>query len=63
MLPPSLLTIPDGETRILRNFEFLGAGIGDPTYLQAHIEGNVVAFAFALSVSGPACCSRNNLIT
>ena len=46
-LPPNLLTTLDGEIRTLRNFEFLGAGIGDPAYLQAHAAAYLQAHAAA----------------
>ena len=51
-LPPSLLTTPDGETRILRNFDFLGAGIGDPAYLQVHVIARVEATRKLLDAIG-----------
>ena len=35
-LPAALLTHPDGSSRVLRNFEFLGAAIGDDAFTEAH---------------------------
>ena len=52
MLPPSLLTASDGETHILRNFDFLGTGIGDPAYLQAHAAARVGATCKLLNTIG-----------
>ena len=40
-LPASLLTAADGSSRVLRNFEFLGAAIGRPAFLEAHAAGCV----------------------
>ena len=51
-LPPNLLTTPDGEIRTLRNFECLGAGIGDPAYLQAHAAARVEATRMLLDAIG-----------
>ena len=48
----TLTTTSDGETRILRNFEFLGAGIGDPAYLQAHATARVEATRKLLDAIG-----------
>ena len=48
----TLTTTSDGETRILRNFEFLGAGIGDPAYLQAHAAARVEATRKLLDAIG-----------
>ena len=35
-LPPALVCRADGQSRILTDFEFLGAAIGGPAHLQAH---------------------------
>jgi len=40
-LPSQLVSTSDGNNRILRDFEFLGAGIGGPEYLQRHATGRV----------------------
>lgn len=40
-LPASLLTAAGGSSRVLRNFEFLGAAIGRPAFLEAHAAGCV----------------------
>ena len=34
--PNAFLQNPDGSGKVLRNFEFLGAAIGDAAYIQAH---------------------------
>ena len=34
--PNAVLQNPDGSGKVLRNFEFLGAAIGDAAYIQAH---------------------------
>ena len=34
--PDSLLRTPAGDSRLLRDFEFLGAAIGEPSFIAAH---------------------------
>ena len=36
--PAPLLCNPDGTGRALKNFEFLGAAIGDNAFIQAHTQ-------------------------
>ena len=40
-LPPALVQSSDGSSRILTDFEFLGAAIGRPAHLQAHAAARV----------------------
>ena len=40
-LPPALVRSADGNSRILTDFEFLGAAIGRPAHLQAHAAARV----------------------
>ena len=51
-LPSALLTQPDGVSRVLRDFEFLGAAIGRPAFLEAHAASRVEAASKLLDAVG-----------
>ena len=44
-LPPELLQRPDGTSRLQRNFELLGAAIGDQEFVREHTDRRVQAIA------------------
>jgi hypothetical protein len=60
-LPSALLTQPDGVSRVLRDFEFLGAAIGRPAFLEAHAASRVEAASKLLAnfmiLKSPCGCS------
>ena len=51
-LPPALVHSADGSSRILTDFEFLGAAIGRPAHLQAHAAARVAGAQQLLEAVG-----------
>ena len=51
-LPPELLRKPDGGSRLLRNFELLGAPVGDAAFTTAHTSARVRSAAGLLEAVG-----------
>lgn len=51
-IAPSLLTASDGSSRVLTDFEFLGAGVGSPLHLETHAAARVDAASKLLHAIG-----------
>ena len=51
--PNAVLQNPDGSGKVLRNFEFLGAAIGDAAYIQAHTAARTAKAGVAQSSTLP----------
>ena len=51
-LASALVTASDGASRVLHDFEFLGAAIGGPAFLQQHATGRVAAARKLLEAIG-----------
>ena len=50
--PDSLLRTPAGDSRLLRDFEFLGAAIGEPSFIAAHTAARAAAAGKLLDAIG-----------